>query len=82
MPPMHFPTTAGGVSLTADIEVVIESNGVPDMSTFKATGSAAIGNRDALYEWVENSTFKPALRDGQPVSGVYRTSMRFRVQGR
>ena len=82
MPLLRFTSGPGGVPLTADIQVVIGSTGAPDMSTFRATGSATVGNHDQLYEWVQSSTFKPALRDGQPVSAIWHNHMQFRLEGR
>jgi len=67
------------VPLAADIDVVIDSTGVPIMSTFRASGSAVTGNHDALYQWIEASTFQPGLRDGQPVAAVFHTKMQFRL---
>ena len=77
---MHFNNADAIVPLRADIEVVIDSTGNPIMSTFKAAGSAAVNNHDALYHYVEGSVFKPALRNGQPVSAVYHDSMKFEVR--
>ena len=84
MPPMNFSASEidAGVPLRANVEVVIDSTGIPDMSTFKAYGTAASNNRDALYRWVQSSIFQPATRNGQPVSGVYHTRMEFRVPKR
>ena len=84
MPQMRFSgaSTTSAVTLRADIEVVIDSTGVPDMSTFKTYGNAAMDNRNALYEWIQNSAFRPAVRNGQPVSAVYHTRVEFRVQRR
>ena len=84
MPTMHFSSsaTSAAVPQRAEIEVVIDSAGVPDMSTFKAYGTAAMENRDALYQWVQSSLFRPALRNGQPVSAVFHTRLEFRIQRR
>ncbi len=68
-------------SYRIDLEVVIDSTGNPDMSTFKASGSAASENRDALYEWIRSSTYRPATRNGEPISAIYRTSLQFRAGG-
>ena len=79
MPTMHFTGGSSMVPLAADIDVVIDSTGVPVMSTFRASGSAVTGNRDALYQWIEASTFQPGLRDGQPIAAVFHTKMQFRL---
>jgi len=83
MPRMGFRRSAGGAlqKYHADIEVVIDSTGAPDMSTFQAHGSAVDGNRDALYEWIQECTFAPGLRNGKPVTAVLHTSMDFRLEG-
>jgi hypothetical protein len=78
---MNFNESDKAVPLAVDIEVVIDSSGVPDMSTFKATGPAATENQFALSQWVKSSTFKPARRNGQPVSGVYHLHTTFRIVG-
>ena len=75
---LKFPTGAS-VPQSVDIDVLIESNGVPLMSTFKAVGSAADANHDVLYKYIAASTFRPGLQNGQPVSAVYHTRMQFRV---
>jgi hypothetical protein len=84
MPELRFPRSAGAgtVSYRMEIDVVIDSTGVPDMSTFKTSGSAASENRQALYDWIQTSTFRPATQDGRPVSAIYHTRMQFRVPGR
>jgi hypothetical protein len=80
MPAMHFPESAAtGSTIRLDVEVVVDGNGRPVMSTFKANGPAATENRDALYEWIGNSTFRPAFHNGQPVSGVYHSQVQLRV---
>jgi len=83
LPRMGFRRSAGGAlqKYHADIEVVIDSTGAPDMSTFQAHGSAVDGNRDALYEWIQECTFAPGLRNGKPVTAVLHTSLDFRLQG-
>jgi hypothetical protein len=80
MEAMHFTNADTFVPLRADIVVLIDSTGVPIMSTFKASGSAALNNHDALYHYVERSVFKPALHNGQPVAAVYHDSMKFEVR--
>jgi hypothetical protein len=82
MPPLNFDYPRPGIELRADIEVQIDSTGTPDMSTFKAFGTAVTGNRDAFYQYVQTSTFEPALRDGHPISGIYRERLGFRFERR
>ena len=56
-----------------DLQVVVKPDGTPDMNTLKIVGPAAETNRIALTSWVTGLRFKPALQDGQPVSGIYQT---------
>lgn len=76
---LSFPNPA--VPQSVEIDVVIEPNGMPLMSTFKAVGPAAAANQDVLYKYIQASTFRPGLQNGQPVSAVYHTRMQFRVPG-
>jgi hypothetical protein len=81
MPPLRFAVSqATGAPIEIDIEVAIDSAGVPIMSTFKAFGPMANENKDALAEWIEFSKFRPAVRNGQPVAAVYHRKVTFRVQ--
>jgi hypothetical protein len=77
---MQFTGAHSGTTLYADIDVVVDSTGAPVMSTFRVTGSAADGNHDALYHYIEASRFKPAVRDGQAVTATYHNSMKFNLQ--
>jgi len=78
MAELHLPTD-NSVPQSVDIDVLIDPRGVPVMSTFKVVGSAAAANQDVLYKYIEASTFRPGLQNGQPVSAVYHTRMQFRV---
>jgi hypothetical protein len=75
---LQFPTGTS-VPQSVEIDVLIESNGMPLMSTFKVVGTAAAANQDALYKYIQASTFRPGLQNGQPVSAVYHTRMQFKV---
>ena len=80
MPAIHFPESAAtGSTIRLDVEVVVDPSGRPVMSTFKANGPGATENRDALSEWIGNSTFRPAFHNGQPVSGVYHSQLQLRA---
>ena len=80
MPAMRFPEgTASGSTIRLDVEVVVDPSGRPVMSTFKANGPSAAENRDALYEWISKSTFRPGFHNGQPVSGVYHSQLQLRA---
>ena len=83
-PNLRIPTSAmvARTALEVNIEVLIDENGSPDMSTFKVTGIGAEDNRDALARWIEQARFRPAQRGGEAVPGIYRTSIRARVEVR
>jgi hypothetical protein len=78
MAELHLPADPS-VQQSVDIDVLIDPSGAPVMSTFKAVGSAAAANQDVLYKYIQASTFRPGLQNGQPVSAVYHTRMQFRV---
>jgi hypothetical protein len=80
MPPLRFSgSSSTGSPISATIEVVVDSTGVPIMSTFKVHGQTGNENHEAFYRYIQSSTFQPALRDGQPVEGVYRELLQFRL---
>jgi hypothetical protein len=68
---------AGGTTII-DVEVMVDANGVPDMSTFRATGSAGAENRGTLMQWISEAKFEPGRRDGVPVASLFRTTIRLR----
>jgi len=72
-------STDPSIQQSVDIDVVIDPNGVPVMSTFKVVGSAAAANHDVLYRYIQGSSFRPGLQNGQPVSANYHTRMQFRT---
>ena len=71
---------SGRSPLRVSLEVLIDADGRPDMSTFRVTGQGAAENRDALATWIQQSTFTPAARGGVVVPGVYRA--RFAARAR
>jgi hypothetical protein len=77
---MRFPASAAtGTTIYIDVDVVIDSTGVPDMTSFRANGQAAADNRSALYEWIQSSVFRPAhTTNGHPVSAVFHTQIQVR----
>ena len=70
---------SGRAPIRLQIEVLIDSYGQPDMRTLKLTGIGAAENRDAIERWIEQATFRPARRGGQPVPGTYRTGLEVRI---
>ena len=74
--------SSGRAPIRLQIEVVIDSRGQPDMKTLKVTGMGAAENRQAIEQWIEQATFRPAQRGGQPVPGTYRTGLQVRIETR
>jgi len=64
------------------IEVLVGTDGQPDMRTLKVTGKGSGSNRTAIEDWVRTSAFKPAMQDGQPVAGLFRTGLKSTIQVR
>jgi hypothetical protein len=74
--------SSGRAPIRLQIEVLVDSRGQPDMKTLKLTGIGAAENRDAIERWIQQATFRPAQRGGQPVAGIYRTRLEVRVEVR
>lgn len=80
-PPLRIPASnSGRAPVRVDIEVMVDAGGRPDMRTFKATGLGADINRDALYTWVEGSSFRPARLDGRLVTGLFKMRLEATVR--
>lgn len=62
------------------IEVLIDADGQPDMRTLKVAGRGSGSARPAIEDWIQSSTFKPAMQNGQPVAAVFKTGLKTRVQ--
>ena len=76
------PNPAGRPSARIRIEVLVDTTGRADVKTMKLTGLGAPENRLAIEQWLQSSLFRPAMRNGRPVPGVYRTSFEVRVEVR
>jgi hypothetical protein len=63
-------------------EVLINSDGQPKLSTLKVTGKGSGSARVAIEDWIRNSTFSPAMRDGQPVAALYKGGIKMRIEAR
>ena len=62
------------------IQVVVDSLGYADVKTLKLTGvGSGAQNRAAIERWLESVTFRPAMRDGRPVSGVFDGTLAVRI---
>ena len=73
MPRLVAPrSTAGRTPVNLTIEVMIDSTGRPDMTTFRASGTGANENETVLRSWIEQATYRPARRGDQPVPGLFR----------
>jgi hypothetical protein len=82
-PELRVPAIPSGRSpVRVMIDVLIDGTGRPDMSTFKVSGFGAAENRDALMRWIDQATYRPAYRGGQPVPGVYHTKLEARMVAR
>ena len=82
-PELRVPNNTSSRSpVRVTIEVLIDSTGRPDMTTFKVTGFGASENKDALTRWIEQAIFRPAHLGDQPVPGLYRTRLEARVLAR
>jgi hypothetical protein len=80
-PQLRVPVSySGRAPVRVDIEVMINADGQPDMQTFKATGLGADINRDALFTWIEGSSFRPARVEGRSVPGLFRMRLEAAVR--
>ena len=72
-PQLRVPVSySGRAPVRVEIEVMVDAGGRPDMRTFKATGLSADINRDALFTWIETSSFRPARLDGRLVPALFK----------
>lgn len=68
--------------IDARIEVMIDEQGQPDMTTLKVTGKGSGSSHAAIEDWVKASVFKPAMQDGHPVAAVFHTGLKTLIQVR
>ena len=73
---------AGRPSLRMGIEVMVDSLGRADLRTLKVTGVVDTQNRMAVERWLEGVMFRPAMRNGVAVSGIYKMSLAVSVTRR
>jgi hypothetical protein len=64
------------------IEVMVDSAGNPDLRTLRVTGPGAMQTQPAIANWIQVSRFKPGEQGGRPVSSVFRTRLRTRIETR
>jgi hypothetical protein len=62
------------------LHVVVDSLGHADVKTLKLTGvGSGAQNRTAIERWLETITFRPATREGRPVSAVFEGTLAVRI---
>ncbi|BAH40404.1 hypothetical protein GAU_3362 [Gemmatimonas aurantiaca T-27] len=71
-----------GMVMDLRIEVLVGPDGKPDIETLRVTGLGAAENRDVVVGWLQESRFQPAQKDGQPVSGTFKTRVQLRGEVR
>ena len=74
------PRITGMEEMDAKIEVLIDANGEPVMSTLKITGRVGGNGRFALESWIRDAAFLPAKRGGTPVAGLFTMQLRRTVR--
>jgi hypothetical protein len=74
------PSYSGRAPVRVEIEVMVDAGGQPDMRTFKATGLGADINHDALFTWIEGSSFRPARIEGRSVPGLFKIRLEAAVR--
>jgi len=72
--PVSVTPNAPRPARLVEVEVTVNPDGTPDLSTLKVTGQGAAANRAAITTWVQGLRFAPATQDGIPVAAPYRTS--------
>jgi hypothetical protein len=60
------------------ISVMIKANGEPDMQTLLIRGVVGGGTRQELTDWIEQSAFRPAQKDGMPVAALFTMGLQLR----
>ena len=79
-PELRIPpqTSVRTVVMDVKVEVMVDTEGNPDMTTFRAIGRGAEVNQDTLRTWIAQQRFRPAERDGQRVPALFKISMQAR----
>jgi hypothetical protein len=71
IPDLQLPFHAAGRTIDIRYEVSVDSAGHALLATLHTSGSGATENESAISAWLRGALFRPALREGQPVDGVY-----------
>lgn len=77
-PTLTFDRSSSGLS--ADIVVMVDPDGRPDMSTLRITGNLTSSQRIELTNWIAASSFTPATSEGVPVRGEFRRHIDIRPE--
>lgn len=73
------PSPSGRPVARIHIRVMIDPSGRPEMTTLRVSGIGAGENRLAIERWIADANFRPAMRNGQPVRGLFEARMEARV---
>lgn len=70
----------GGPLPRLRVQVIVDSLGRADVSTLKLIGvGAGAENRAAIERWLGAVTFRPAMRNGKPVAGMFEVQLEVRI---
>ncbi len=73
-------SNAGGrATVRIRIQVMVDALGRADVRTLKLSGVVGTQDRIAIERWLESVTFRPAMRNGEPVSGLWDMTLAARV---
>ena len=73
-------SNAGGrATVRIRIQVMVDALGRADVRTLQLSGIVGTQDRIAIERWIESVTFRPAMRNGEPVSGVWAMTLAARV---
>jgi hypothetical protein len=78
LPPIMVagPSPTQGPPTLLSIDVEVDENGSPDMSTFRISGPAASENRDRLADWMQRQRFAPATKEGVPIRSHFKMRLK------
>jgi hypothetical protein len=64
------------------LQVMVDSLGRADTRTLKLIGEGGTQNRLAMERWLESVVFRPAMRNGQAVRGLFEMTLSVRIEVR
>jgi hypothetical protein len=62
----------------ANIELMVDENGRPDVTSIRVIGNIEEATRRDIATWLEQASFAPAKQEGVPVRGLFKMSMKLR----